>query len=287
MKKLAWMLLLVIALGLGIWFWYTKPLPVTTAVVQKGNFQQVITATGETAAKSSYVIAMPFTGELSRIELQVGNSVKKDQVIASLTSGYKIRAPISGKIVRLFQQSAGLIPAGKPLMEIADLKQLEVVVPVLSTEATQIPLRATAIITQWGGDYPLKGRVRTIEPIAHPEVSALGVKEQRVRVLIDLTTQPLPAQLGFGYRVDTKIILLEVPNVPLIPMSALFQQGSTWATYRVKDGRALLQSVTLKWHNNEIAVPREGVNIGDQVILYPNDQLKTGSRIRLQTSHSQ
>ena len=188
-----------------------------------------------------------------------------------------IRSPISGRVLRVFQESSTVVQAGEPILEVGDAHDLEVVVDLLSTEAVRISPGDRVVIDQWGGDEPLSGQVRLIEPSAFTKVSALGIEEQRVNVLIDFDGAPdcLP-NLGDGYRVETEIVEWESDDVLQVPAGALFREADSWAVYAVRGNRAVLTPITLGHRNDDAAEVLEGLNEEDRVILYPGNRVQDG-----------
>jgi HlyD family secretion protein len=191
--------------------------------------------------------------------------------------GLDIHPPVRGWVLRVMQESEGAVAPGTPLMEIGDPDVLEVVVDVLSQDAVRIRPGARARIENWGGDYPLEGRVRRVEPSAFTRVSALGVEEQRVNVLITLE-EPVERRkaLGDGYRVEARITLWADKDVVRVPESALFRQGAGWAVFLAEDGRVRLRAVKPGQRNGLQAQVLEGLKPGDRVIVHPGDNVKDG-----------
>lgn len=191
-----------------------------------------------------------------------------------------IHSPVDGTVLRVGLESEALVAAGTPLLELARREELEVVVDVLSSDAVRIPVTAPVEITGWGGDGALQGRVRTIEPAAFTKLSALGVEEQRVNVVIDLLSPPeaRPA-LGDGYRVEAAIVTAEVSDAVTVPLGALFRSGEAWAVFVVIEGRAGRREVELGLRNDRSAVVTQGVAAGDVVVVYPGDTLTDGARV--------
>src|SRR5690606_36533288 len=155
---------------------------------------------------------------------------------------FEIRSPITGVVLRVLQRSAGVVTAGTELLELGDLNEMEVVVDVLSNDGARIERGAPVVLEHWGGPQPLQGVVRLVEPSAFTKISALGIEEQRVNVIVDITT-PLEERrsLGDGFRVEARIVLWEADNVVLVPNAALFRRGSEWAVFVVENGRAALR----------------------------------------------
>jgi HlyD family secretion protein len=192
----------------------------------------------------------------------------------------EVRAPSAGQVLRVFQQSSRVAPAGTPLVELGDAAVLEAMVDVLSEDAVRIQPGNPVTIDQWGGDNALKGTVRLVEPQAFTRVSALGVEEQRVHVLVELIDPP-PA-LGVGYRLEAHIVIWSAEKALRVPTSALFQREGGWAAFAVRDGRAQRRSVRLGHQSTEMAEVLEGLSEGEQVILYPSALIDDGVRVRVE-----
>ena len=190
-------------------------------------------------------------------------------------------APIGGRVLRVNQKSGGAVTVGAPLIELGDPANLEIVIELLTTEAPKVTPGAAVQLTGWGGPAPLAGRVRRIEPLGFTKVSALGVEEQRVNVLVDITSpRPAWAALGEAYRLDAHIEVYRSEQALMIPSSALFRSGDAWSAYAVKPGpRAKAVPVRIGRRNDQFAEVLAGVVDGDQVIIYPGDLVRDGARI--------
>ncbi len=180
----------------------------------------------------------------------------------------------------MLAESEGVVESGTPLLEIGDPGKLEVVTDLLSTEAVKVRTGQRALIEGWGGDAALEGVVRRVEPYGFTKVSALGVEEQRVKVIVDITE---PAErwrhLGHGYRVEPRIVLWESNDVLKVPLSSLFRQASEWAVFVDRDGRARLQPVVIGQMNGIEAQVLEGLAAGDLVVVHPSDRVSDGARV--------
>jgi HlyD family secretion protein len=195
-----------------------------------------------------------------------------------------VRAPVSGRVLRRLQESATLLPAGTPLLEIGDPASLEIVTDLLSTDAVKVREGDEVIVDEWGGPRPLNGKVRRIEPFGFTKVSALGVEEQRVNVIIDIISPREEwAVLGHGYRVITRIITDRSENTLKVPVGALFRTGADWSVYRVdgneRRGRAALTLVEIGARNTLEAEVTKGLSEGDVVIVHPSDEVSDGARV--------
>ena len=193
-----------------------------------------------------------------------------------------VRAPINGVILRRLHESETMVPAGEPLVEIGDPTQLEVVVDLLSTDAARVRQGAPALLEVWRGEPPLGGRVRRVEPSGFTKVSALGVEEQRVNVILDLDPRFGEDEivLGDAYRVDVGIVVLEVRDAVLVPASALFRDGNRWAVYEVRDGRARRTFVDIGAQTARDAEIVSGIAAHAQVVVHPGERVVDGVRVR-------
>lgn len=191
-----------------------------------------------------------------------------------------VRTPVTGQILRLLHESEGVVTAGQPLVEIGDPHDLEIVVDYLSTDAVKIRPGQHVVIDKWGGPGTLSGRVRKVEPFGVTKVSALGIEEQRVNVIIDITD---PAErwqrLGHGYRAETRIILWRSNDVLKLPLTSLFRDGDRWAVYVDDRGRAKKQIVQIGHRSGFEAQILEGLSAGDRVVMHPSDQVADGVSI--------
>jgi HlyD family secretion protein len=194
-------------------------------------------------------------------------------------SAWKIRAPVPGRILTVIQESGGPVPVGSTLLEIGDVSGLEAVIDVLSNDATRIRPGTSAQLDA-GDGVTLEGRVRRVEPAARTRVSALGVEEQRVNVIVDLLNNPPPDCVGDGYRVDAKIELARVEQAIRVPTAALFRDGSRWAVFAVRNGRAARQQIEVGLRNGQMAIVEKGLTPGDVVVIYPSDVLEDNRRVK-------
>jgi HlyD family secretion protein len=201
---------------------------------------------------------------------------------------FTVRAPVAGQVLKLHQTSEGVVALGAPLMEIGDTRHMEVVAELLSTDALLARPGSAVRIERWGGPGTLQGRVRLVEPAAFTKVSALGVEEQRVNVIIDITSaHALWQGLGDGYRVGVRIVTLSEAAVLRVPVSAVFPlpasaggSQAAFAVFVVSGGHARLQPVTLGERNASDAWIRQGLEAGDQVIIYPPTTVSDGARVQ-------
>ena len=393
MKSRLW-IILGIAAGLALLTWALWPaaLQVETGRVSQGRFERSVQEDGKTRLRDRYLVSAPLTGQLERVTLQQGDTVERDQVLASLrpalpdllnersrqeqrerigaleaslaraqtqveraqaarektradlrrsetltrqgflsptqneterlnlrlrekelegaeqeahaarhqldqsriairqfASGagqasarnWLIRSPIGGKVLKIHQQSEGRVQAGAPLMELGDPSRLEVVVDLLTEDAAQIRPGTPAQLSNWGGPDVLQAVVRLIEPAAFTKISALGVEEQRVHVVLDISTDlQYWRSLGDGYKVDVRLQVQAVEQALKVPVSALFPSGTRSALFAVELGRAHLRQVEVLARNGEEALIKSSLGVGSEVVIYPPAKLKDGQRVR-------
>jgi HlyD family secretion protein len=174
-----------------------------------------------------------------------------------------------------------VVSPGAPLVEIGDPQRLEVVTDLLSADAVKVAAGAEVLLEHWGGAQPLTGRVRRVEPAGFTKVSALGVEEQRVNVVIDLDGSDEAAfALGDAYRTEVRIVVWRAADVVKVPTGALFRRGDGWAAFVVERGRARERAVRLGQRSGREAQVLDGLAAGDQVVLYPPDTLAGGAKVR-------
>jgi HlyD family secretion protein len=237
-------------------------------------------AVAEARARQQAVAVAASAVETAGQELEVARSTLVAATTAGQTGGEPVtlRAPIDGVVLRRFHESEAVVNAGEPVLELADLSALEVAADFLSTDAVSIQPGMTALIDRWGGGEPLAGTVRRVEPSAFTKISALGVEEQRVWVVVDFD-EPREAwdALGDGYRVEVRVVLWESPDALVVPASALFRAGEAWHVYVIgPDDVIREQAVEIGRQTGLEADVRAGVEAGDRVVLHPSDRVAAG-----------
>jgi len=225
------------------------------------------------------------TVERARAELQAARAALQVRATAGANPGPEIvpvLAPAAGRVLKLYRESEGVVTAGQPLVEIGDARLLEVEVEVLSEDAVRIEPGMKVLLENWGGEQPLEGRVRIVEPRAFTKVSALGIEEQRVLVIVDITSPwELWRRLGDGYRVEASFILWEADDVLQVPASSLFRYGDRWAVFLVVHGLAHRRIVRVGQRNGLQAQILEGLKEGDLVITHPDESIEDGVPVKL------
>lgn len=216
--------------------------------------------------------------QLAQLRIALRQITGKDPIA---NRPWAVSSPVAGKVLKIRQQSEAVLAVGTPLVDVGDPTQMEVLVELLTEDAAQVRPGAIATLANWGGTPVLQARVRLVEPSAFTKVSALGVEEQRVNVLLDIVS-PYPQwkTLGDGYKVDVSIPVQSADNVTLVPVGCLFPQGSRSAMFILDGGRARLQEVELLARNGKEAWIRTGLAPGTKVIAYPPSALKDGDRVK-------
>jgi HlyD family secretion protein len=190
-----------------------------------------------------------------------------------------LRSPADGVLLKRMRESETVVQPGEPLVEIGNPAQNEIVSDLLSTDAVRVKPGDTVIIEQWGGGQTLNGRVRRVEPSGFMKVSALGVEEQRVNVIIDFADASAGRPLGDGYRVEVRIVTWRTEDAITTPVGSLFRHGDEWAVFVVSDRRAQLRPITLGHRNSDVGEILKGLQPGELVILHPPDTLTAGARV--------
>ena len=191
----------------------------------------------------------------------------------------EIRAPVTGRVLKIIQDSEAVVQPGAPLIEIGDPMDLDVIVDLLSSDAVQISTGASVRIDGWGGP-PINGRATRVDPAGFLKVSALGIEEQRVRVTIDLVDPPeIWSHLGHDYRVIVHVTTWSADGVLTVPVGALFRKGDDWAVFVVRDGRVRAAPIQIGHRNSRTAEVLSGLAPGDEVVLHPSDRVAEGARV--------
>lgn len=194
----------------------------------------------------------------------------------------QVLSPVDGQVLRRLRQSEGAVQAGEPVLAIGNLESLEVAVDVLSADAVRLRPGMNVELERWGGDELLLGWVRRVEPAGFTRISALGVEEQRVWVIVDLSSPAEQWQgLGDGFRVEARFILWQGDGVRQVPASALFRHGEGWAAYVIQNGQARLRMVQPGRRSGLMREIVGGLQAGERVVLHPGEQIVDGGRIRL------
>jgi HlyD family secretion protein len=224
--------------------------------------------------------AAEFTERRAESELQLARA----RLSAPSASGRSVDvfSPVDGTVLRRLRESEGVVPVGEPLLEIGEPGRMEIVADLLSTDAVRVSPGAAVLIEQWGGGHTLHARVRRVEPSGFMKVSALGVEEQRVNVIIDFTNPAETSRLGDGYRVEVRIVLWQEDDVLKVPVGALFRQGDGWAVFVVEEGRVRRQMVQLGQRNENDGQITGGLEAGATIVLHPPDTLTDAARVIVQ-----
>jgi HlyD family secretion protein len=233
----------------------------------------------ETAAQEAR--AAEFGVKVAEFEVQQARALLTRGKTGGDAEPLIVTSPVDGYILRIFQESARVVPAGFPLMEVGDPTDIEARIEVLSRDGVAIRPGARVLLEQWGGPEPLNARVRLVEPSGFTKISALGVEEQRVYVVVDLA-DPVSRResLGDNYRVEARIVTWENPDTLRVSSGALFQQGGEWRSYAVESGRARLRTVSVGRSNGVETEVLSGLSEGDQVVVYPGDKVRDGTRVK-------
>jgi HlyD family secretion protein len=239
-------------------------------------------AYAEALSREASLRSSEFSVEVAQYELEAADTALKYSTMDrdEYTEKVLIKSPVSGHVLKVNHKSKGVVQAGEALVEIGNPKMLEVEVDVLSADAVRIKPGTPVLFERWGGEKPLKGTVRVVEPTGFTKISALGVEEQRVLVISDIISPPEEwTQLGDGYRVEAGFILWEAEDVLQIPSSALFRYEDGWAVFVMKNKKALLRKVGLDRRNGLSAQVISGLIEGDTIITHPDSSIENGTNV--------
>lgn len=234
------------------------------------------TAAAQVATADAALRAKDFDLEAARALLidPTGKTGEREQ------AGIPIVAPVSGRVLRVLHESEAALQTGMAIIDVGDPGALEIVADLISEDAVKVHEGDPATITDWGGAGSLNARVRRVEPSGFTKISALGVEEQRVNVLLDFTDpRPKWDRIADGFRVIVHITIWRSPQVLRVPASAMFRHGSDWAVFVMRDGRARLTPISIGHGNDDVAEVRNGLKDGDRVVLHPSDRIADGTGI--------
>ncbi len=223
--------------------------------------------------------------DVSRFELKTAETALEFSVPGRAVEPYEgvaIGAPIDGRVIEISRRSEGAVQLGTPLVVIGDPARLEVEVDLLSANAVRVKPGMRVLLERWGGDAALDAQVRLVEPVGFTKISALGVEEQRVWVIVDiLSPSVMWKTLGHGYRVQARFILWESEDALIVPTTALYRSDGGVAVFVLREGRAVHQPVTIGHSNGLSAEVLSGLSNGEMVIVHPPDTIKDGRRVRM------
>ena len=249
--------------------------------IAKDDLDQAVSEAKKTEAGrlSADAAVSAAQADMERAKTALGYSAA--DVTASGGKTVAVRAPMAGQVLKLHRESESVVNAGEPILDIGDPRNLEVRVEVLSADAVRIGKGTVVLFERWGGEQPLAGKVRVVEPAGFTKISSLGVEEQRVLVIVDLTSPAAAWQgLGDGYRLDASFVLWEGTDVLSVPASALFRRGEGWALYIIDHGRARLREVVIGHRNGLAAEVLSGIETGTPVIAHPDDTVRDGVQVQ-------
>ena len=253
---------------------------VSIQALDKAKFDAESNEASLTSAKAQVQVWQSVRGSLAARLIDPSSEVARSDPACCI----QLRAPVSGRVLKIIQESEAAVQAGTPLIEIGDPLDLEIVADLLSSDAVQIKVGAPVRIDGWGGT-PVRGKVVRIDPAGFLKVSALGIEEQRVRVTIDFVDAPEAwVRLGHDYRVIVHVTTWSAEDALAVPVSALFRKGDDWAVFAVANGRARTTPVKLGHRNNRVAEVLSGVAAGDQVVVHPSDRILEGTSVAQRTT---
>ena len=216
--------------------------------------------------------------QTARAELQRAQAIVATNLGQTGRPATVVASPVTGRVLRVLHESAGPVQAGTPLIEIGNTSDLEVAADLLTADAMQVRPGAIATLRDWGGGDAIPARVRRVDPAAFTKISALGIEEQRVPVVLDLVGTP-PQALGHDFRVNAAIVTWQGENVLTVPSTALFRTGDRWAVFTVRNGKARMTEVTPGPSDTSRTVVEKGLAAVDVVVIQPSDALNEGARV--------
>ncbi|MCW1922020.1 HlyD family efflux transporter periplasmic adaptor subunit [Luteolibacter arcticus] len=234
----------------------------------------------EGSMRSADVRAAEFALKVAEHEIAQAHAALDRPAVTIEGNAIEVKAPVSGRLLNVMQESETVVTAGTPIAEIGDPADIEIEAEILSRDAVAMKPGDAVSIEQWGGPQPLAARVRRIEPAAFTKISALGVEEQRVFVLCDLVNPPEEAKaLGDRYRVEVRVAVWHSDDALVVPAGALFREGNAWKTFVFRDGKAQAVSLEAGKSDGHFTDVISGLSEGDEVLLHPPDTVKDGTAV--------
>jgi HlyD family secretion protein len=233
-------------------------------------------------AREAELTSAKFGAKVTAHELRMAKAALGQFTDKVPTDQFEVPSPIGGRVLRVIQQSEGVVQPGTALLELGDPKALEIVVDVLTKDAVNIAPGSAVTIEEWGGE-PLPAQVRMVEPSAFTRVSALGVEEQRVNAIVDLSA-PYESweELGDGYRVEARIETARASDVVKVPANALFRRDGQWAAFVLDGAVARLRRLQVGLRNDREVEVVKGIGEGDRVVSHPSDRVKDGVEVAVE-----
>ncbi|MES2437758.1 MAG: HlyD family efflux transporter periplasmic adaptor subunit [Verrucomicrobiota bacterium] len=234
----------------------------------------------DSSMKGAEVRAAEFSLQVIDYELAQARAALERPTSVTAGNLVEVKSPVSGRVLKVMQESEMVVTPGTQILEVGDPADIEIEAEILSRDAVAIHPGDSVEVEQWGGENPLKGRVRRVEPAAFTKISALGVEEQRVIVLSDLVEIPEAAKsLGDRYRVEVRVAVWHADDTLVVPAGALFREGNAWKTYVFKDDTAKLTPIEAGRSDGRFTEVLSGISAGDEVLLHPPDTVKDGTSV--------
>jgi len=260
----------------------SPPHRVELGKVRKGLYEQYVLVEGKTRVKERFVILSPVSGVLERVTRHVGDIVKKGDHLATIRwdSPRRLTAPVDGAILSIERDSEGPVEMGSIIMTVGNTSDLEVEADVLTREAVHVQPGNSVTLFDWGGP-DIQATVKRVEPSGRTRISALGVEEQRTRIIMELPEAP--PLMGDGFRVQCRIVTVSRKDSLILPTAALFRSGEDWAVFKEDGGKARLLKVALEMRGPDDALladqGEKGIKEGDAVVLFPGEGILDGDRL--------
>lgn len=275
--------ILGLAVLIGLYFLFApQVVEVDTGHVVRKDFEEVLRVDGTIKSKTKVTIVARTTGDIDQINLEVGDILKKGDLITRLKWDFyePIKSSMNGVISKVHRKSAGPVNRGEPLIDIIDPENLQIEAEVLTTDAVRIPATAKVKITGVGTDNQLQGVVVKISRAGFLKLSALGIEEEKTLVYVE-SDELKKYQFGDIFHVELEIAISRDRNVLTVPLGALFKNANSWAVYTIGKNKAILRNIEISGKNETEALVTKGLKEGEPVILFPGDRIVEGARIRM------
>ncbi len=284
-KKLFWACLILVTVSALIYSLRPTALEVDIGRIDRREFEDLVIDEGISISKNRRVIAAPADGVMPSHNIRPGDRVQLGETLFVYLwdRNIAITSPLNGVVLQVFEKDRRSMTRGTPLLEVGDPIDLEIKASLLTEEVIGLKTGQRARIAKWGGENDLEAKIQRIDPSAREVVSALGVKEQRVDVYLEiLSDKNLWTRLGDNFRLEVRIVRSQIPNALTAPIGALFRKGDTVNLYTIDDKLiAHLVPIQIGSRNRDFAELKTEFAIGTRVVLYPGSQIKDGTSVKI------
>lgn len=251
----------------------------------KANFQLI-----EAGTRSERLVAAE--AEMNQVEqrlrlLKSGTraEVLKQAAVRLAVAQYQLdlaplKSPINGVVLERYEQGSRFLNSGHRLMLLGNLDELEVEADVLTQDALLLKNGSPVRLEISGSEKTFQGKVRRVEPAAFTKVSALGVEQQRVKVIVALDKRP--EGLGVGYRLHARFITAAKEKALVVPRFSILQAADgQFYVFKIVGGTLKKQFVKIGLRSDLLLEVIDGLSLQDDIVSTPDANMKEGEEVSI------